>query len=259
MEGLKSLGKCVGRACGLQGSEFHTVYDELKEITKLGPNTQTRKNRLSRVGARLNSLAATRAAKTNLAKINSLRLAHNVLNAQRSNAVLNSRNLLSRYAALKARKNKHETDQLVQELLAQEIKPIQKIAKNFEVEKYLTNLSKKAGPVEDPKVVQMRKSRNVILKQFPRIKDEDMLRLFLDTRLLALTAEVTDEDEVARNPKKAAAVQKFFTDRISKIFEAGNKTYGPKMYTLPTPPGAAGAGTGTARRNRRKTRKAGRR
>jgi hypothetical protein len=251
MSGLKSLGKCIGRACGLQGSEFHNVYEELKEIAKLGQNTQTRKNRLSRVGARLNSLAATRATKKNLAKINSLRLAHNVLNAQRSNAVLNSSNLMSRYQALRTRTNKHETDKLVEELLRTEIRPIQKISKNTQTQIYLSQLARKAGStgLEDPKVTEIRKSKNVIVRQYPTLKDEATLRLFLDTRLLALAAEVTTEDEVARDPKKAAAVEKFFRDRISTIFAAQNATYGVKMPSMPAPP------MGSKRRNRRKTRK----
>jgi hypothetical protein len=250
MSALKSLGKCIGRACGIQGSEFHNVYTELKEIAKLGENTQTRKNRLSRVSARLNSLAATRATKKNLAKINSLRLAHDVLNAQRSNAVLNSSNLLRRYQTLKSRKNKHETDELVEELLRTEIRPIQKISKNTQTGIYLESLARRSAStgLEDPKVTEIRKSKNVIMRQFPTIKDEDMLRLFLDTRLLALTAEVTTEDEVARNPKKAAAVEKFFTDRISTIFHAKDVTYGVKTPSMPNPPGAK-------RRNRRSTRK----
>jgi hypothetical protein len=251
MSGIKGLVKCIGRACGAQSSDFHNIYTELKDLTALGPNTQTRKNRLARVGARLNSLAATRAAKTNLAKINSLRLAHDVLNAQRSNAIINSQNLLSRYAALKSRKNKHETDELVERLLHTEIRPIQKIAKNYKVEKHLANLARQPVP-EDPKLVEVRKTRNVIRKQFPGVTDEEMLRLFIDTRLLALTAEVTTEDEVARDPAKARAVMKFFDDRISTIFQAGEATHGPRIYHLPNPP------TGSARRNRRKTRKANR-
>ena len=250
MEGLKSLGKCIGRACGLQTSEFHNVFDELKNIAKLGVNTQTRKNRLSRVSARLNSLAATRATKTNLAKINSLRLAHNILNAQRSNAVINSAYLLSQYQQLKSRKNKHETDRLVEKLLEKEIRPIRKIGQSAQTESYLANLRRRAGPVEDPRKAEIRKSKNVIVRQFPSLKDEDMLRLFLDTRLLALTAESTTEDEVARNPRKAAAVEKFFTDRISTVLHAGNITYGRRIIAMPEAPGSARRG---------KTRKASRR
>ena len=257
MSSLKTLRKCIGRACGLQGSEIHNVYDELKTISTLGPNTQTRKNRLATVTARLNTLARTRATKTNLSKINSLRLAHNILNAQRSNAVLNSRNLLSRYAALKSRRNKHETEELVEALLNKEIRPIRTIAKDYQVNTYMANLSRKAKAapaVENSALVEMRKSRNVLLKQFPGLrlpKDEAMLRSLLDTRRLALLSEVTTEDEVARNARKAAAVEKFFTDRISAEMAAANATYGPRMIQMPLPPGSA--------RRSRKTRKAGRR
>jgi hypothetical protein len=252
MSSLKTLGKCIGRACGLQGSELHNVYDELKAVSALGPNTQTRKSRLATVSGRLNTLARTRATKTNLSKINSLRLAHNILNAQRSNAVLNSTNLLSRYAALKSRRNKHETEELVEALLNEEIKPIQKIAKAYEVEKYMANLSRKANAA--PALVEMRKSRNVILKQFPGLKmpkDEAMLRSLLDIRRLALLAEVTTEEEVARNARKAAAVETFFRDRVSAEMAAANATYGPRIIQMPVIPGSA--------RRSRKTRKAGRR
>lgn len=250
MEGLKTLGKCVGRACGLQSSEFHNVVDELKNIAKLGPNTQTRKNRLSRVGARLNSLAVTRATKTNLAKINSLRLARDVLNAQRSNAILNSANLMSRYQKLKSRKNKHETDRLVEELLEVEIRPIRKIRKNTETAVYLTNLRKKAGPVENVAVTRARKTLAIIKRQFP-ITDEGILRMLVKERELALMSEMTNEDEVERDPKKAAAVMKFFSERVKQMGLAANITY------MRVSPGAAGAGSGSARRG--KTRKAGRR
>jgi hypothetical protein len=257
MSSLKTLGKCIGRACGLQGSELHNVYDELKAVSGLGPNTQTRKSRLATVSGRLNTLARTRATKTNLSKINSLRLAHNILNAQRSNAVLNSRNLLSRYDALKSRRNKHETEELVEALLNEEIKPIRKIAKAYEVEKYMANLSRKANAapaVENSALVEMRKSRNVILKQFPGLKmpkDEAMLRSLLDIRRLALLAEVTTEEEVARNARKAAAVETFFRDRVSAEMAAANATYGPRIIQMPVIPGSA--------RRSRKTRKAGRR
>jgi len=249
MEGLKSLGKCVGRACGLQTSEFHNVFDEMKEIAKLGPNTQTRKNRLSRVGARLNSLAATRATKTNLAKINSLRLAHNVLNAQRSNAVINSAYLMSQYQQLKSRRNKHETDRLVENLLEKEIRPIRKIGKNAQTESYLANLRRKAGPIQDPKKVEIQKSLEIVKRQFPLITDEGLLKTLLNERLLALTAETTNEDEVALNPRKAAAVMTFFNERISRMGLATNITLSR------VPPRAAGVGSA----RRRKTRKVSRR
>lgn len=253
MEGLKSLGKCVGRACGLQSSEFHNVFDELKNIAKLGVNTQTRKNRLSRVGARLNSLAATRAMKTNLAKINSLRLAHDVLNAQRTNAVLNSSNLMRRYQELKSRKNKHETDRLVEGLLEKEIRPIRKIRTNTETALYLSNLQRRSGPVVNERKAKVQKTLAIVQKQFPLVTDDALLKMLVNERLLALQAEVTDEDEVSRDPRKAAAVMKFFNERISRMGLATNITMSRVA------PGAAGAGTGSARRNRRTTRKASRR
>lgn len=251
MSSIKTLGKCIGRACGLQRSEFHNVYDELKSISTLGPNTQTRKNRLSAVSARLNTLARARAEKKNLAKLNSLRLAHDVLNSQRSNAVLNSRNLLSKYAALKSRRNKHETEELVESLLNKEIRPIRTIAKAYEVNKYVANLSRKAKATEPAELVETRKTLAVIRRQFPSLKDEATLRALVDARQLALLSEVTTEDEVARDPRKAAAVEKFITDRISKQVMAANATYGPKIIQMPLPPSSA--------RRSRKTRKAGRR
>jgi hypothetical protein len=258
MSAAKGLLKCVGRVCGLQGSELHNVYDELKRISTLGPNTQTRKNRLASVSARLNTLRRARAEKKNLLKLNSLRLAYDVLNAQRSNAVINSADLLQKYRALQTRTNKHETEELVEALLNKEIRPIRTIAKNYQLNKYMSNLSRKAKAapaVDNSALVEMRKSRNVILKQFPGLrlpKDEAMLRSLLDTRRLALLAEVTTEDEVARNARKAAAVEKFITDRISAEIAAANATYGPRIIQMPAPPSSA-------RRSRRKTRKAGRR
>ena len=263
MSSLKHIGKCIGRACGLQGSEFHNVYDELKAISALGANTQTRKNRLASVSARLNTLARTRALKTNLSKVNALRLAHNVLNGQRSNSHLFTGPLLSRYSAFKSRKNKPETEELVKMLLNQEIRHIRKRHMNIETNKHIWELiNSKRVAEESAELKNTRKTLAVIKKMFPRETDEKFLKHLVGVRRLALLSEVTDEDEVSRDPRKAAAVDRFFTERISQEMMAANKTFGPRIISMPNVPAAANtraAGSGAPTGRSRKTRKAGRR
>lgn len=252
MESIRTVGKCIGRACGLQASTMHNVYEELQEISKLNANSNTRKKRLETVGSRIRSLAATRALKTNVAKLNALRLAHNVLNAQRKNAVLNSRNLMNRYRTLKSKQNKHETERLVEALLNTEIKPIRKIRENTEVELYMKQLMKQKAP-ENAKVVEARKTRNVLLRQMPALKyagNEQVFKRMMEIRQLALLSEVTTEAEVERNARKAAAVQRFFDNRVAQEMKAANATYGVSIPAMPQVPSQSVAG-----KQRRKTRK----
>jgi hypothetical protein len=193
-------------------------------------------------------------------------LAYDVLNAQRSNAIINSTGLLQKYRALKSRRNKHETEELVESLLTKEIKPIEAIFKKAELNRYISNLSRRAAAAPPKNLTNLRKTRNVVLKQNPYFKpnrpaDQEFIRKLIEERQIALLGELTNENEVSRNPQKAAAVEKLLRDRALAKLDAKEATFGkPMMLNMPLPPGMTGMpNPPSSSRRSRKTRKAGRR
>lgn len=257
MNTLKYVGKCIGKACKLQTSEFSDLYEDLREASTLGPNTQTRKNKLHNIDTKLQTLARTRSKKTNLAKVNTLRLAHNILNAQRSNAVFESANFRKRIKSLKNRKNKHETEQLVEQLVVEEMKPLQarynaamkpvrELHKKAEQENYIRKLKLETEQEKEKKKQETKKTTEVIMKQYPMLninnpKDYALLNHFVNTRLSVLKiigAEIGDtsltEDKVARDLFTSAAVEKLFTEIIRDQMAEKNTGRIVKMQLPPT-------------------------
>lgn len=231
MNSIKYAAKCIGRACGLQSSEFHNVYEDLKNTSALGVNTQTRKNKLAQINARLRSLQATRAKKTNLAKINALRLAHNVLNAQGKGLSENNSKLLSRYRNLSRRQNKHETEELVKQMLNTEIRPIRKRKENYNAKMYANKLqwtkitsdfdklAKGEKLPKDPKVIEEELSQRAVIEAFPRLdltKQKDLFLKLLEYRKIVLMALLTKESDIQYDIRKKQEVDKLWEEKIVK-------------------------------------------